>query len=146
MAETETKAQFFSVKAPLMPPGGYKRMPMVRTDHVNVVVTSYTKDGEDRIHTHPNEDHVFFVLKGAIIIVEPDGKETRVGPYEGVLMPAGHYYSFVTEGDEPAVMLRFGGFTDDRRALPRLTDDREDLEQKQRDPAALQPIPGSFFP
>jgi mannose-6-phosphate isomerase-like protein (cupin superfamily) len=144
MTQTTTQAQFFEVKTPLVQRGGSHRMPLAKTDNIQIVSMCYTEDGEDRMHYHPNEDHGFFVLKGAIIVMEPGGKETRLGPYQGVLMPAEHYYSFISEGDEPVVLLRFGSYTDERRRLARQTEEGEDLEHKQRGDVGL--IPGAFFP
>lgn len=64
--------------------------------------------GENKLHAHPDEDHVFYVLEGRAEFTEDDGSTFEAGPHEGVLVPAGGLYRFsVVDGDR-LVMLRMG--------------------------------------
>jgi mannose-6-phosphate isomerase-like protein (cupin superfamily) len=76
--------------------------------HVKV----YAEGGENGIHAHPNEDHMFFVLAGEATFLAPDERETVVGPYQGIMMPRGAAYAFRSSGSHNLVMLRVGAPTD----------------------------------
>src|SRR5271154_6469502 len=65
----------------------------------------YANGGERGLHSHPKEDHLFFVLSGHATFFDKDGTETRVGPYEGIIIPRGVLYSFESDGDESFVVL-----------------------------------------
>lgn len=64
--------------------------------------------GENTLHAHPDEDHVFYVLEGRAEFTEGDGSTFEVGPHEGVLIPAGGLYRFSAMGSDRLVMLRAG--------------------------------------
>lgn len=64
--------------------------------------------GENNLHSHPDEDHVFYVLEGRAEFTEGDGSTFEAGPHEGVLIPAGGLYRFSVVGGDRLVMLRMG--------------------------------------
>lgn len=68
----------------------------------------YSRGGENALHAHPREDHMFFVLQGAATFHFGDGASQAVGQWEGVLVPKGVLYRFVSEGSDNLVMLRIG--------------------------------------
>jgi mannose-6-phosphate isomerase-like protein (cupin superfamily) len=68
----------------------------------------YARGGENGVHSHPDEDHLFFVLAGRATFVDPDDRETVVGPYEGIMLPRGTAYAFRSSADENLVLLRVG--------------------------------------
>lgn len=76
--------------------------------HVKV----YAEGGENGLHAHPREDHLFFVLAGEATFFGPTGEAKVVGPCEGMLLPRGTLYSFRSTGDRNLVMLRVGAPTD----------------------------------
>jgi mannose-6-phosphate isomerase-like protein (cupin superfamily) len=146
---TATRPQVFSFKAPIHERGGTRGF-LAKTRNVRVGWMSYTHGGETEMHAHPNEDHVFFVLQGTAILRQPDGSQTRLKPFDGVLLPAGAFYSFITEGDEPLIMARFNGWADDLGEgieMERLGADNRPLEidtnPKVREAVR---VPGAFFP
>jgi mannose-6-phosphate isomerase-like protein (cupin superfamily) len=76
--------------------------------HVKV----YAEGGENGVHAHPNEDHLFFVLAGEATFINPDERETVVGPYEGIMLPRGTAYAFRSSGNHNLVMIRVGAPSD----------------------------------
>lgn len=71
-------------------------------------VKVYYEGGENATHTHLEEDHLFFVLAGrATFHLGREGEEVSiVNVHEGMLLPRGAYYRFMSSGDENLVMLR----------------------------------------
>ena len=132
-----------------MKPGGGKRGFLIQDHHLRLGWMSYCMAGEVDTHFHPNEPHIFLVLKGRIIVREGEGKEYRLKEWDGVYLPAGTSYSFVTEGEEPAVLIRFNCWTDERRDIDRFTPSGQplegDLDPTKREVQDLR-IPGAFFP
>jgi mannose-6-phosphate isomerase-like protein (cupin superfamily) len=64
--------------------------------------------GERELHSHPNEDHAFFVLAGRARFYDAEHRETEISAYEGIMIPRGVRYSFDVVGDENLVILRIG--------------------------------------
>ncbi len=109
-------------------------------------VKVYAEGGENALHAHMREEHVFLVLAGQATFYL--GKEERpvvVETYQGVLLPAGAYYRFHSTGDENLVMFRVGTgkpAQDDRtgptgRPLPGHS------EENMAAPGVI--VPGEFF-
>jgi mannose-6-phosphate isomerase-like protein (cupin superfamily) len=95
---------FFRMRAQL-PVQGRTNVPLASSEKMWVVLKTYAQDGENELHAHPNEDHVFVVLQGQASFRGPRGEEP-VGVNEGVLLPHGTFYWFKAVGAEPLVMLR----------------------------------------
>ena len=72
----------------------------------------YASGGENELHAHTNEDHVFFVLQGGATFHGPGGATVTLGRNEGIMLPRGTVYSFVAEEAEPLVLLRVGCVVD----------------------------------
>lgn len=69
----------------------------------------YSAGGENALHCHDIEDHLFFVLQGKGIFHFADGSATTAGQYEGVMVPRGTLYRFhADESLGNLVMLRVG--------------------------------------
>ena len=102
---------FFHMTAPLPKQGRTNQM-LGATDHMHIVLKTYASGGENEIHAHPGEDHLFVVLQGRAIFHGPRGEEREVVKHDCVLLPAGALYSFVATGEEHLVMLRIGAATD----------------------------------
>jgi mannose-6-phosphate isomerase-like protein (cupin superfamily) len=68
----------------------------------------YSRGGENALHAHQVEDHVFFVLQGAARFEFGDGTVREVRPLEGFVLPKGVLYRFEALGDGNLVMLRVG--------------------------------------
>ena len=102
---------FFHLRARL-PRQGRTDTPMAATDRMWVVLKAYANDGENELHAHPNEDHVFLVLQGEADFYGPNEEVRRVRPNDGVLLPRRTFYRFRSVGDEPLVMARVGAVVD----------------------------------
>ena len=102
---------FFHLRAKL-PKQGRTDTPMAATNRMWVVLKTYANDGENELHAHPNEDHVFLVLQGEADFYGPQKETRRVRKNDGVLLPRGTFYWFRSVGDEPLVMARVGAVVD----------------------------------
>jgi len=105
-------AQKFTLKeAPVLSAGRFDAV-LARTEGFAARVKVYAEGGENATHTHLKEDHLFLVLAGqAVFEVGRDGGETIVAnPYEGVFLPRGAFYKFLSSGEENLLMFRVGGF------------------------------------
>lgn len=69
----------------------------------------YSSGGENALHSHDIEDHVFLVLQGEAEFHFEDGSSARVRAYEGVTVPRGTRYRFkADEAHGNLVMFRVG--------------------------------------
>jgi mannose-6-phosphate isomerase-like protein (cupin superfamily) len=119
---------FFHLRAQL-PRQGRTDTPMAATDRMWVVLKTYASDGENELHAHPNEDHVFLVLQGEADFYGPKGETRRVTKHDGILLPRGTFYWFKAVGDEPLVMARVGAVVDAAKdALARIDSKGEPMD------------------
>lgn len=87
----------------------------------------YSTGGENALHSHEIEDHVFLVLQGEATFHFGDGSTGTVRPFEGVMVPRGTRYRFhANEASGNLVMFRVGAAVvkdssdlDPKFALPR---------------------------
>ena len=100
----------FKLRAQL-PRRGRTDTPVATTEDLWVVLKCYAGDGENELHAHPHEDHVFVVMQGKAEFSGPDGTVTELDRFGGVMIPHGAYYKFRAVGSEPLVMLRVGTTT-----------------------------------
>jgi mannose-6-phosphate isomerase-like protein (cupin superfamily) len=110
-----------------------------------VWVKVYAEGGENYLHTHEREDHVFVILDGEATFHDPGGKDTVLKKNQGILLQRGAYYSFTSTGNTPLVLLRVGAAD----ALPHVRDSRKSWpgEVDDREARGIVPveIPGQFF-
>ena len=104
-------AQFFHLSARL-PRQGRTDTIYAASDTMSVILKTYALAGENELHRHPGEDHMFVVLDGEAEFMGRNGEITRVGKYDGVFLPDTAYYCFKAVGDEPLVLLRVGAKTE----------------------------------
>jgi mannose-6-phosphate isomerase-like protein (cupin superfamily) len=123
----------------------------------------YSTGGENALHSHDIEDHVFLVLQGEASFHFGDGSTTDVRAFEGVTVPRGTRYRFhAKESGGNLVMFRVGAAAvkDSADLDPKFHIPREAL-QSRKDPSgdyaagdakkngvASQPTvfkPGAFF-
>lgn len=110
MAVTD-KPAFFQM-AQQLPVQGRTNAVLAATPLVNVVLKTYASGGENELHAHTNEDHVFVVLQGAATFYGPRGEERVVRCHEGAVLPRGVLYRFIAHEEEPLVLLRIGAVID----------------------------------
>lgn len=69
----------------------------------------YSAGGENALHSHEIEDHVFLVLQGRATFHFGDGSSAEVRAFEGVTVPRGVRYSFhAHEAEGNLVLFRVG--------------------------------------
>jgi quercetin dioxygenase-like cupin family protein len=116
-----TVPSFFHIRAKL-PKVGRTNQVLGATRHMNVVLKTYASGGENEIHAHSNEEHLFVVLQGAATFYGPRGETKEVARHDCVLVPVNAFYWFQAKEDtEPLVMLRVGAAVDaDKDVLARI--------------------------
>jgi quercetin dioxygenase-like cupin family protein len=73
------------------------------------VIKRYAEGGENKMHCHPTEDHTFYVLEGeATFHIGEDKNVVVAGQYDGVYLPRGTYYWFLSSGPTKLIMIRVG--------------------------------------
>jgi mannose-6-phosphate isomerase-like protein (cupin superfamily) len=109
IAATETtKPTLFSMKAQMLEQGRTDTV-LAATGDLSVRLKVYASGGENELHAHPTEDHVFVILQGSARFYGPDGETQDVSANQGFMMPKGMLYRFnATSTDECLVMLRVG--------------------------------------
>ncbi len=105
---------FFQLRAQL-PRQGRTNQILAATPNLSVVLKTYASGGENELHAHPNEDHVFVIMHGAATFYGPNGETKQVGKNGCVLIPRGMLYRFQVIEGEPMVMIRIGAAVDPSR-------------------------------
>ena len=135
--------EVFSLKTPLMAEGLINNV-VAETDLMSVWVKVYASGGENYLHTHEAEDHVFIIMDGEATFQDPDGHKTTLTKYQGILLQRGAFYKFTSSTEKPLVLLRVSAtavqprVVDSRKWWPGEVDDRD-----QR--IVPQVIEGQFF-
>lgn len=107
---TSEKPVFFKLRAQLLK-SGRTNTPVCKTENMWGVVKVYASGGENGLHTHTKEDHMFVIMQGSARFYGPNDETQDVGTHEGVLLPKGCYYRFHATSDEPLVLFRVGCHT-----------------------------------
>jgi mannose-6-phosphate isomerase-like protein (cupin superfamily) len=123
----------------------------------------YSTGGENALHSHDIEDHVFLVLQGEATFYFGDGSTTQVRQYEGVTIPRNTLYRFhANEAGGNLVLFRVGAaaIKDSSDLDPKFHIPREALNSRsdssgqyaagdaKKNGVASQPTvfkPGAFF-
>jgi mannose-6-phosphate isomerase-like protein (cupin superfamily) len=137
---------FFQLRTQL-PAAGRSDVPIAATERMTVILKSYAEGGENEIHAHPHEDHVFVVLQGQASFHGPRGELKVANPYDGVVLPAGAFYRFVSSGEVPLVMLRVGCASEGSDIFARIGIDGKALEANSSANRQVTPVLSSkWFP
>jgi mannose-6-phosphate isomerase-like protein (cupin superfamily) len=102
----------------------------------------YSGGGENALHSHDVEDHVFFVLQGRATFHFGDGSQAQVRAFEGVTLPRGVKYRFHAHEEEGNLILfRVGaGVLKDSSDLdPKFNIPREVLQKRTDREGELAP-------
>ena len=108
------KPQLFHMRAKL-PKKGRGATLLAATERMWVNLKTYAEGGENTLHAHTNEDHVFIVLQGEAVFSGADGEVATLGKNQGILLPQGVAYYFHAVEGEPLVILRMGTIIDPER-------------------------------
>jgi mannose-6-phosphate isomerase-like protein (cupin superfamily) len=88
---------------------GHTKHLLAKTDLVTFHIHCYgPKGGENGLHAHTDEDHIFVVLQGEAQFRGLDGLLPVLKKNQALMLPKGCFYSFSNESAEPLVMIRFG--------------------------------------
>ena len=109
IAATNTKdPTIFSLKAQLLDQGRTDTV-LAATEDLSVRLKIYASGGENELHAHVDEDHVFVLLQGSARFYGPDSETVDLNACQGILMPKGMFYRFhATSENECLVLLRIG--------------------------------------
>jgi mannose-6-phosphate isomerase-like protein (cupin superfamily) len=145
MIGTDTKAEFFKLRTPLLSKGRLDTE-LTRTETMRVWMKCYAEGGENVLHAHPSEDHIFVILQGQARFHDKDDNERVLGRNEGIMLPHGCFYYFESCGDEPLVMLRVGAYVEPPKAARIGLDGHviagDSAENKHEDPVVIE---GAYY-
>ena len=101
-------ATTFKLEAALLDQGRTMDL-LARTNVLAAHIKVYAEGGENTIHAHSQEEHLFVILGGeATFHLGHEDVIKVLHKHEGVIIPAGSYYWFVSSGDENLILLRVG--------------------------------------
>jgi mannose-6-phosphate isomerase-like protein (cupin superfamily) len=126
---------------------GHTKDLLAKTDGVTFHIHCYgPKGGENGLHAHVDEDHIFVVLQGEAQFSGLNGLLPVLKKNQALMLPKGCFYSFSNEGTEPLVMIRFGAMDKDA-AGGRLDPKGKPIPGRGKQHGAKPPafIPGKFF-
>jgi mannose-6-phosphate isomerase-like protein (cupin superfamily) len=150
-AQMETKneipVQVVQLKTQLVSQGHTRRL-LAETDLMTLRIHCYAPGiGENALHSHTKEDHIFVVLEGAAEFnTGRDGKTVvNARKHHAIVLPAGCYYQFRNSGESPLVMARIGAGSD--KQDQRLNPDGTPIPGRTQEAGAAKPvlIEGAFF-
>ena len=88
---------------------GHTRRLLAETDLMTLRIHCYAPGiGENALHAHMNEDHIFIVLDGTAVFSGLEGEIARLTKHQAIVLPKGCFYQFSNCGKEPLVMARLG--------------------------------------
>jgi len=134
-----TKPKFFKLKAQLLD-DGRSIIPLAETENMWAWMKVFASGGENIIHAHTNEDHMFIILAGRAIFYGPNGEEKEVGCNDGLMLPAGTLYRFHASSDEPLVIVRIGCRGGDGSLEERMYEDGKPVMSGTRDIKFKPPV------
>ena len=126
---------------------GHTRDLLAETEGVTFHIHCYgPKGGENGLHAHVDEDHIFVVLQGEAQFSGLNGPLPVLRKNQALMLPKGCFYSFSNEGSEPLVMIRFGAIDKNARG-DRLDPQGKPIPGRGKQPGAKPPqfIAGKFF-
>ena len=95
--------------------------PLATAENLWASIKVYASGGENALHAHGGEDHLFIVLQGKAIFTFGEGSTREVGLHEGVMIPKNVVYKFEADTFENLVLLRVGGGERTTKGLANLT-------------------------
>src|SRR5215510_7925096 len=107
-AQPAIEPEILTLRTQLVSAGHTKHL-LAQTDGVTFHIHCYgPKGGENGLHAHTEEDHIFVVLQGEAQFFGRNGPLPVLKKNQALMLPKGCFYSFSNEGTEPLVMIRFG--------------------------------------
>lgn len=143
---TKPKSQRFAITAPYVSAGRIN-LPLAATENFWMTIKVNAEGGENATHSHLDEDHSFIVLEGEVTFFDEQENAEILGPYEGIMIPAGAFYRYLNTGATNLFLLRIGCRADPNAAKQRIKPDGtptkgSSKENKHKDGV---PIAGKVF-
>ena len=82
---------------------------LATAENLWAAIKVYASGGENALHSHAGEDHIFVIMQGKATFTFGDGRTRIVRQHEGVMIPKNVTYKFEADETENLVMLRVGG-------------------------------------
>ena len=141
-----TEPEILTLRTQLVSAGHTKDL-LAETNGMTFHIHCYgPKGGENGLHAHVDEDHLFVVLQGEAQFSGLNGMLPVLKKNQALMLPKGCFYSFSNEGTEPLVMIRFGAMD---KNLPggRLDPEGKPIPGRGKQHGAKPPvfIAGKFF-
>lgn len=88
---------------------GHTRVLLAETDNCTFRVHCYApKGGENGLHAHTDEDHIFVILQGEAQFYDLNGPLPVLKKNQALMLPKGSFYSFENSGTDALILIRFG--------------------------------------
>lgn len=101
-------ATTFKLEAELLDQGRTMDL-LAKSSMLAAHIKVYAEGGENAMHAHTQEDHLFVILGGeATFHLGADERIKVLRKHEGVIIPAGSFYWFISTGSENLILLRVG--------------------------------------
>ena len=145
-AQPVIEPEILTLRTQLVSSGHTKDL-LAETDAMTFHIHCYgPKGGENGLHAHVDEDHVFVVLQGEAQFFGLDGALPVLKKNQALMLPKGCFYSFSNEGNEPLVMIRFGAM-DKKLSGARLDPQGKPIAGRGKQHGSKPPvfIDGMFF-
>ena len=126
---------------------GHTKNLLAKTDLMTMHIHCYApKGGENGLHAHTKEDHVFVCLQGEAVFRGLSGELPALKKNQAIFIPKGCYYSFSNETQDPCVLLRFGASIGSQHG-DRIDPDGKTIAGRTHQHGAVAPvlIEGAFF-
>jgi mannose-6-phosphate isomerase-like protein (cupin superfamily) len=126
---------------------GHTKHLLAKTDMMTMHIHCYApKGGENGLHAHVKEDHVFVCLQGEAVFRGINGELPPLKKHQAIFIPRGCYYSFSNDTEEPCILLRFGA-SPDGYGSERLDPQGKPIAGRAHKEGAVAPvlIEGAFF-
>lgn len=108
LEKSSPAATTFKLEAELLDQGRTMDL-LARSGVLAAHIKVYAEGGENAMHAHTQEDHLFVVLGGeATFHLGSDDNISVLRKHEGVIIPAGSFYWFISSGNENLILLRVG--------------------------------------
>jgi hypothetical protein len=146
LPETGGDPEIIALRTQLASKGHTKHL-LAQTDMMTMHIHCYApQGGENGLHSHVKEDHVFVCLQGEAVFRGINGALPALKKHLAILIPRGCYYSFSNETEEPCVLLRFGASPDGYNS-DRIDPQGKPIPGRAHQKGAVAPvlIEGAFF-
>lgn len=82
---------------------------LATAENLWAAIKVYASGGENALHSHAGEDHIFVIMQGKATFTFADGRTRVVRQHDGVMIPKNVQYKFEADEAENLVLLRVGG-------------------------------------